>query len=346
MDLGKVKEIAITIGSGAGTFVFDDIRFYPPRCLSTSTLLGLGDLDNDCDIDLADLDLLTQYWLDVPATVYPISPNDLNLRVHYTFDDNGGTTVADSTSNNFEANVVDLGSGSWSGTGGYDGGGYLYFNETLVDSNIAVFDTLENHVTFSLWVNLDTAALTTANNYAFYTYACGALIGAALGESEPNVATIFYCGYDAATSPVREINTSYQCAATDSNLIGWHHYAFTKNDGINRHRQRIYRDGVLIAESLDAYKPLDFLVDGIPAFNIGYFQTPGGFFYGKMDDFRVYDYELTQEEIVSLAGKSSVIQPFTGTVAEIDDELVDDEAINFLDFAELGSRWLDQDLWP
>jgi hypothetical protein len=70
IDLRNVTEIAIGFGnennstpSGAGVVYFDDIRLYPSRCLP-SMRKPAGDLDNDCDVDYGDLDVMSVDWLE------------------------------------------------------------------------------------------------------------------------------------------------------------------------------------------------------------------------------------------------------------------------------------------
>ncbi len=53
----------VTTKSGKGIMFFDDIRLYPPRCVS-SILQPEADLDDDCDVDYDDLDVMTGDWLE------------------------------------------------------------------------------------------------------------------------------------------------------------------------------------------------------------------------------------------------------------------------------------------
>jgi T5SS/PEP-CTERM-associated repeat protein len=294
-----------------------------------------GDFDHDWDVDMVDLGLLTDHWL---VDFYSELPNDLNLRAHYDFEDAGGNVVTDSSGNGFDAFIVNFGDGSWSATGGFDGGGCLQFSNTAVDSDIAIFDNLDGDVTFSLWVDVDTTVPVPVSNYVFYTYASTVGIVGNQSEDDANAITVFSCGFGDDT------NTSYQCSETDPNFVGWHHYAFTKK--VSTNTERIYRDGILIAERNNADDPIDYLRDGEPmTFSIGHYNTGsgsrGGYFFGKIDDFRVYDYELSQSEILSLAGELSIQQPLVGRPGEIDDSMVNDGIINFLDFARMVGAFLE-----
>jgi hypothetical protein len=75
----------------------------------------------------------------------------------------------------------------------------------------------------------------------------------------------------------------------------WTHVAIT----LGTSGARIYKNGVLVNESTDVtIRPIDFK----PILNyIGRAQTKVPLFDGKMDDFRIYNYELTADEIARLA---------------------------------------------
>lgn len=75
----------------------------------------------------------------------------------------------------------------------------------------------------------------------------------------------------------------------------WTHVAVT----LGTSGSRLYKNGVLVNESTDVtIRPIDFK----PILNyIGRAQTEVPLFDGKMDDFRIYNYELTADEIERLA---------------------------------------------
>jgi|GEM_PF-1247495 len=69
VDLRSVLSLAIGIGNpasptsgGSGIIYVDDIRLYLPRCMP-QIVKPVGDLDSDCDVDMEDLALLAQGWL-------------------------------------------------------------------------------------------------------------------------------------------------------------------------------------------------------------------------------------------------------------------------------------------
>jgi hypothetical protein len=74
----------------------------------------------------------------------------------------------------------------------------------------------------------------------------------------------------------------------------WTHVAVT----LGTTGARLYKNGELVNKSTDVtIRPIDFK----PILNyIGRAQTEVPLFDGKMDDFRIYNYELTAEEITEL----------------------------------------------
>ncbi len=65
---------------------------------------------------------------------------------------------------------------------------------------------------------------------------------------------------------------------------------------------------------------------------------------GKIDDFRLYDYALSPEEVLDLAGTGS----FTQVLWEPHDiaDISSDDKISLPDFAMLATAWLDEIFWP
>ncbi len=62
---------------------------------------------------------------------------------------------------------------------------------------------------------------------------------------------------------------------------------------------------------------------------------------GKIDEFRIYEYALSQNEVMSLAALSSgEFQPDSPA------NLVVDGRINFKDYAVIANDWLDEQLYP
>ena len=75
VNLKSINKIYIGIGNkttpstGSGTVYFDDIRLYPTRCVPAfapaGDIDGPGDVENDCNVDFIDVNLMVYDWLEV-----------------------------------------------------------------------------------------------------------------------------------------------------------------------------------------------------------------------------------------------------------------------------------------
>lgn len=100
---------------------------------------------------------------------------------------------------------------------------------------------------------------------------------------------------------------------------------------------QIYLNGLLYDSRAGAGSP----VSGITAFEIGSGWYGG--YDGLIDDFRIYNYALSQPEVAHVATNGTGIfeQPLM-----IPADLNNDDRIDFSDFALLADDWLDNQLWP
>ena len=126
----------------------------------------------------------------------------------------------------------------------------------------------------------------------------------------------------------------------------WVHYAFVKDFAGGY--TRIYRDGVLIAEG-DSVADESPGIDGIESFaSIGAWRWSdgagaggtGGYCDGLLDDFRVYDYALSDAEVLSLAVQGgTATSPLSQDVISPADIVVDN-IVDISDLAALVAYWL------
>ena len=84
----------------------------------------------------------------------------------------------------------------------------------------------------------------------------------------------------------------------------WIHWAFTKNADTGE--QKVYRNGMLWLSGTGLVRPMT----GVTTFTLGAHNN-ANFWNGSMDEFQLYNRELTQEEILWLAGVTSPMdKPF------------------------------------
>jgi len=68
--------------------------------------------------------------------------------------------------------------------------------------------------------------------------------------------------------------------------------------------------------------------------------------YRKIDDVRVYNYALSDENIAYIGTQGTGYVPLSAVSNIYDVEPAGQKAVNFKDFAELLTAWLEEKLWP
>jgi len=346
VNLANITEVCIGFGDrnyptpgGSGTMYLDDIRLYPPRCVS-GTGQPPADFSGDCITNLTDVGTMADNWLVSDYNVIAVQASQTpeeSLVVWYKFNETSGYNAYDFSGNNYTATVsVD---DAWDYSG-YDGG-CLDFNGLVnvsLPNDVGMFDNIDDQITISVWVKGDIYA-----------------------QPQPlNSATLFE-GRNAELMPMPVVRAI--CPDTDGNvnwLAGddpnwdemrwggadsadwqdqWNHYAFVKN--ANEGFQDIYRNGVLVAQNRENFHSMD----GIQEFTIGS-KTDATIpvYRGKLDEFRIYNQALSHAQIVHLADKSEIRQPLVPLLSPKDPYV--DGKIDLKDFAALAEDWLKEQLWP
>lgn len=165
----------------------------------------------------------------------------------------------------------------------------------------AVFDDVDTQVTFSLWtfgVNQPNAG----DEHAFLaTNDSGAVLASMMIPH--STARI----WSRIGNPVDGTDGWYEGASAPTSWFSgrWNHWVLTKDSkaGI----LRIYCNGILWLESTSAFKPFY----GVTQFYIGGGNAAGAF-GGRIDDFRVYNYALTAEEIAAVNPRPMLPSPTDG----------------------------------
>lgn len=354
VDLTDVSKLAIGFGEkyvdpwpsypASGTVYFDDIRLYVPRCAKKEGLTLYGEwagIGGGCEVNYDDVETLALNWLDSNSVVAASgSPPDAGrLQVYYKFDDEiYDGNVIDSAG---DSNGTVYGSYWWDTYDGHDGG-CLEFDGASVYVEVPkeVLSNINEEITISVWTNGHADLPIDGNDILFM---CRSeydrnIIDIRVPQGNGNVR--FYCGRDPLyandSSTLDQLNWTKGEGSEPPAWRGkWNHYAFVKN--VNEGTLKIYHNGVMVDRAYDR----DALISGDLAGNDNVIGASSSddrdeFYKGRLDDFRIYDYALSHEEIVNLAEESSVEQPLL-------EELSDpsgDEKVNFKDYAILANRWL------
>jgi hypothetical protein len=348
VNLSSIAKVYIGFGNrespsvdGNGTVYFDDIRLYP-----TSD----GDLDNDCDVDFNDVRIMAGDWLET-GSIRKGSDGNLMGGASWLLDVDGGD--------------------------GKNRGWCVSLDGTNDFVNIDDSDFFNfRNKTIVFWVKVMNYPLNPV--YMFYFHSadhnpC----------DEDNPYRIQFLTRDAAS---RRIRGRFVNTYTVDHVLGldvWNLLAFVIEDT---------PDGLCQAKFY-GYNPFNYdpqvgtLVDtitgqprhsgGAAGVNLGSENDGSGNFVNAVfDDFRVYDYNLTQAEFDNLAGLGGVApdnnkmllhytfgdpndgntpvnsstyefyHPLTSVAELYAGEAQGSRVINFRDFAILADNWLEERRWP
>jgi hypothetical protein len=291
---------------------------------------GLGDADFNGDdvVDEKDLGVIGQDWL-LTGGMGPV-PDANYLLVHYNFDETSGSTAYDSSAPAYNGAVQVVSSGSpktnaWN-PGGQDAGCINFDGNTkvAVSSASSAFASVSSAVTVSLWVNGNAAVQPDpAWGMAFQAGKSGNdRVLLAHIPTANNTGVMFESGgYN--------VQRLFWSSAAEPDWEGqWNHYVFTLDTTASQ--VRIYCNGDKRAE-----RGATTGVGGITSFMVGngFVNSTNYEYVGKIDDFRVYSYALSAEEVLSM---------HTGGQLPADSpaNLYFDYIIDSKDYAEFAARWL------
>lgn len=344
VELDQIKKMTLTLGDnspggGSGSLYVDEIRLYIPRCLADRID---GDVTGDCVSDTEDLNVFIENWLESQYTLnqeaVPVGPF-----VHYNFEETDGKFAYDSSGNDYDA-TASLFSATWAPSMGPDGSNCVEFDGFYgfdVDPN--AFDSVQPDLTISVWLKGDHPDYPGFDPVQQMRVFQGVWTNAGAQTLRLNAAvpwtnyTLLFNlggpgGYGASV-----------LSDSPADFEGrWNHYAFVRS--VTGRSLKLYKNGILIADDdIGSDENLD-----LPAFDqfaIASLAHAGGTianYVGYMDDFRMYDYELSYGQILTLAGVAEAVVPVDETA-----DIVADGIINLQDFAAIGEIWLsDIQLWP
>jgi hypothetical protein len=142
----------------------------------------------------------------------------------------------------------------------------------------------------------------------------------------------------------------------------WNHWAFVKTaSNINGPygSLKVYMNGTLLVScdangqtgdpNAAATGPLwDVVTDGVGAFRIGTRGDNWAMWAGKLNDFQMYDYALSDAEIAWLAsdGTGSLLLKLLTPANMVTPGPVQNQVVNFADLAEMCTEWRTTILWP
>ncbi|MHC4665440.1 MAG: LamG domain-containing protein, partial [Planctomycetota bacterium] len=213
-----------------------------------------------------------------------------NLRVWYKFDESDTSTVIDYSGYELHGAGDPLPLENWEPAGGRFDGSLKFDDDASVEVPRELFDNISDEITVSVWLN----GLTT--------------------QDPSKDMTVLHVGVDGAPAELRilvpdDTGNVYWRAGNDSNDAlawevdtstwreDWHHLAFVKDESADR--MYIYLDGDVGWRKPGGTKASLTTLRRMPV-RLGAYTDNESDYEGKMDDFRVYDYALTETEIEQL----------------------------------------------
>ncbi|MCF7973123.1 MAG: discoidin domain-containing protein [Phycisphaerae bacterium] len=235
----------------------------------------------------------------VPETgqvLTPSAPTRDYLVGEWTFDENGGTVAVDSSGHGHNGTIEN---GTWEAG---PVGSALHFDgmSSQVIIPAAAWDTIVQQASVCLWAYVDSALVQSPVTFAAYQDPVNGqsrVMSTHIVWSNGNL--YFDSGGDAT-------NYDRISKAAPASVYGdaWIHWAFTKNADTGE--QKVYRNGMLWLSGTGLTRPMT----GVTTFTLGAHNN-ANFWNGSMDEFQLYNRELTQEEILWLAGVTSPMdKPF------------------------------------
>jgi hypothetical protein len=225
----------------------------------------------------------------------------------YRFNETSGDIITDSTMKKRHG-ILETEDISKARSTGYEGKGIFLDGTSRVIIPEAVFSTITDAFTISIWIN---AGGGTINSVRF-----------SAGDSDPNY-------WDKASWTNDSNDTSSD----------WVHYAFVKDSDSSL--MRIYRNGLIIAHHGNAVQPINGMLSGVTY--IGSYDTgdSNDCFVGNIDHIQIFNYALSQSEVLyTAAGSGSQIQqPILPYICPVDPH--EDGIINFRDLAVLARQWME-----
>jgi unsaturated rhamnogalacturonyl hydrolase len=330
IDLNSIAEMTIGLGNGTysaganGKILIDELRLNDVVCLKDEVA---GDLTKDCKVDFSDFAVIANSWLDIYyQSELPVVPDFSKRTCYYRFDETSGGMVIDS-SNNYNNGVAYL--TQWASQNGRSNGAINITGTSNVRSRVEVpasaFSAQAGTIAF--WVYLNNNQTYATTRYIF-------------GQNKPASSSVEWGRrmqlylQDDNTLRLGLGGSHYLPPEIAILQIGqWTHIALTWSTG----NYKVYVNGNL--KSAGTFTGLDAF-GTIHIGNNASLINPTQALNGMIDDFMVYSYALTVQEIMYLSESLPQMDNIEAG------DLYADGAVNIRDMQMFIHYWLEGYIWP
>jgi hypothetical protein len=215
----------------------------------------------------------------------------------WKLDEKEGTVAKDSSGNGFDA-TVELGEANeiWAMGKGFDGNGCAKFTakQTILIPN-GVWDKIDKQLSIAFWVNQDPNNPPDMEKWPG-PWGCASAEG--LAYPEPNWLPLraFLPTPEGNIDIGKDEENLFWAPYETTDYAGkWNHYVFIKDK--DEDVLRLYHNGELAAQRYDATEPMPKVTN----FILGGRNYPNADWNGMIDDFRIYNIALSQEDAEKLS---------------------------------------------
>jgi hypothetical protein len=340
VDLSDVNSITIGIGDkddpqhgGSGKMFLDDIRLYQPRYVPGKATPLRADFTGDGIVDDDDLEIMLNDWLLGDYTIYATPPGPAMSQ--WEFENNVNDSIGG-------LNGTTRGNPTYAA--GQSGQALNLDGDDYVDlGNPAELDFGTVDWSICAWVKTSMTGTGDENKGVIYAKG-GDRDGGIRYSLNVNENQAVQGSIDLVTDD--NVNKREAISSVSVSDGQWHHIVGQRvGDTIN-----VYIDGILDGT---ANLPADYDLSGTSQHNayIGVVTdnstgAPEKYLVGSVDDVRIYNYALSQSEILDIMGVDELYFPLTSPANIYDEEPVNSKQVNDKDRAILDEEWLQESVWP
>jgi len=360
---------------GEGNIMFDDLKILASTCVPSKG--PVADLDGDCFVGWSDLDILATDWLvqDQDFNWIDTQQEPADPILWYQFNETNGTTVADSApaaadpNDPYNGQVINQNPTlTWDTAGGRNGDGCIYLppgsQDTYVEGTTSgnpihwLGDSSTSSITFSIWSNADMTAYDEFSGWSgiFGTWNVGTTTETLeIHCPSPWGAANVY----GPTCNFINRNTNGPTASTGLLPFGdfggrWNNWIFVHDRTVTPAEMRVYLNGELVADAntKDGAGCALPLISSVGSLRLGTRGGNWGMWVGELDDFKIWDYALTADEVHYVATDGTglkhieIISPANIKLSQGPPPGSGTDIVNFGDLAVMCDEWMTEKLWP